>query len=154
MADTYEKNLAQKSSLTTSDYIRVVGTDNVSYKQPVSSVMQTMGVDALNSNTEITGITAGSNISNLEASNIFKTGRMVTGNIIFRADTDIDATSAIIASGLPYTNYRRQVNGICIGGSLVGQSTRFAVYQGNLTTYWSNSVPSGTTWNVTFAYPV
>lgn len=44
MADTYEKNLAQKSSLTTSDYIRVVGSDNVSYKQPVSSVMQTMGV--------------------------------------------------------------------------------------------------------------
>lgn len=44
MADTYEKDLAQKSSLTTSDYIRVVGSDNVSYKQQVSSVMATMGV--------------------------------------------------------------------------------------------------------------
>lgn len=38
MADVYEQNLAQKSSLTTSDYIRVVGSDNVSYKQPINSV--------------------------------------------------------------------------------------------------------------------
>ena len=38
MADVYEKDLAQKSSLTTSDYIRVVGSDNASYKQLVSDV--------------------------------------------------------------------------------------------------------------------
>lgn len=38
MADTYEKDLAQKSSLTSSDFIRVVGSDNVSYKQGMSSV--------------------------------------------------------------------------------------------------------------------
>lgn len=38
MADTYEKNLSQKSTLTTSDYIRVVGSDNESYKQLVSDV--------------------------------------------------------------------------------------------------------------------
>ena len=38
MADTYEKDLAQKSSLTVNDFIRVVGTDNVSYKQLVSDV--------------------------------------------------------------------------------------------------------------------
>lgn len=44
MADTYEKDLAQKSSLTTSDFIRVVGSDNVSYKQNMSSVMETMGL--------------------------------------------------------------------------------------------------------------
>lgn len=44
MADTYEKDLAQKSSLTTSDYIRVVGSDNVSYKQSISSVMSTIGL--------------------------------------------------------------------------------------------------------------
>ena len=40
MADTYEKDLAAKSTLTTSDYIRVVGSDNVSYKQLVSDVAQ------------------------------------------------------------------------------------------------------------------
>lgn len=43
MADTYEKDLAQKSSLTTSDYIRVVGSDNVSYKQSVNDVKKAMG---------------------------------------------------------------------------------------------------------------
>ena len=37
MADTYEKDLAQKSSLTLADYVRVVGSDNVSYKQLLSS---------------------------------------------------------------------------------------------------------------------
>lgn len=35
MADTYEKDLGQKASLTMSDYIRVVGSDNVSYKQQI-----------------------------------------------------------------------------------------------------------------------
>lgn len=38
MADTYEKDLAQKSSLTVSDFIRVVGSDNVSYKQSLLDV--------------------------------------------------------------------------------------------------------------------
>lgn len=42
MADVWEKDLAQKSSLTTSDYIRVVGSDNVSYKQGVSNVAELM----------------------------------------------------------------------------------------------------------------
>lgn len=38
MVDVYEQNLASKSTLTTTDYIRVVGSDNVSYKQLVSDV--------------------------------------------------------------------------------------------------------------------
>lgn len=38
MADTYEQNLGQKSSLTASDFIRVVGSDNVSYKQSINSL--------------------------------------------------------------------------------------------------------------------
>ena len=50
MADVYEQNLGQKSNLTTHDFIRVVGSDNVSYKQLVSTVMTTMGIDALNNN--------------------------------------------------------------------------------------------------------
>ena len=40
MADAYEQNLAQKTDLTISDYIRVVGTDNNSYKQPMADVAQ------------------------------------------------------------------------------------------------------------------
>lgn len=56
MADTYEKDLGAKSSLTTSDYIRVVGSDNVSYKQSLTSVNNALPikaeVDALNSSTQ------------------------------------------------------------------------------------------------------
>lgn len=47
MADTYEKDLAQKTSLTTSDYIRVVGSDNVSYKQSLTSVNNALPVKAV-----------------------------------------------------------------------------------------------------------
>lgn len=35
-----ERNLPSKTTLTTSDYIRVVGSDNASYKQLVSDVAQ------------------------------------------------------------------------------------------------------------------
>ena len=47
MADVWEKDLAQKSSLTTNDFIRVVGSDNVSYKQQVSNVTSALGIDPL-----------------------------------------------------------------------------------------------------------
>ena len=39
-----ERNLPQKATMTTSDYIRVVGSDNASYKQSMNSVMGAMGV--------------------------------------------------------------------------------------------------------------
>ena len=42
MADTYEQNLSQKGTLTVNDYIRVVGSDNVSYKQSVPEVTKTI----------------------------------------------------------------------------------------------------------------
>ena len=42
--DTYEQNLGRKSSFTKNDFIRVVGSDNVSYKQPVSDVLYAGGV--------------------------------------------------------------------------------------------------------------
>ena len=38
MADVFEQNLPSKANLTTNDYIRVVGSDNNSYKQLVSDV--------------------------------------------------------------------------------------------------------------------
>lgn len=52
MADTYEKDLGAKSAITSSDYIRVVGSDNVSYKQPMSYFPTKAEVDALNSSTQ------------------------------------------------------------------------------------------------------
>lgn len=47
MADTYEKDLGAKSAITNSDYIRVVGSDNVSYKQPMSFFPTKAEVNAL-----------------------------------------------------------------------------------------------------------
>lgn len=44
-----ERNLPSKTTLTTSDYIRVVGSDNASYKQLVSDVADTMGITYLGS---------------------------------------------------------------------------------------------------------
>lgn len=45
MADTYEKDLGVKSAITASDYIRLVGSDNVSYKNTVSSVAQSLNLN-------------------------------------------------------------------------------------------------------------
>lgn len=76
MADTYEKDLAQKSSLTTSDYIRVVGSDNVSYKQLVSNVAGVMADNAPYSGIQtitLQNATAGSN-----QSFYYKVGNVVT----------------------------------------------------------------------------
>ena len=42
-----ERNLPSKATLTTSDFIRVVGSDNASYKQRVDNVMGAMGVYTL-----------------------------------------------------------------------------------------------------------
>ena len=55
-----ERNLPSKSSLTTSDYIRVVGSDNVSYKQVLTSVL-----DTFNTNLPIRQLSA-SSFANLD----------------------------------------------------------------------------------------
>lgn len=65
MADVYEQNLTQKSSLTTTDYIRVVGTDNVSYKQRVASVANTM------TGTQGTVLTSGTDLNTLTTFGIY-----------------------------------------------------------------------------------
>lgn len=74
MADVYEKNLAQKSSLTTSDFIRVVGSDNVSYKQLVSGVMTAMGLDAIK-----TPASEVSNIDTATSTGFYKYGSGASG---------------------------------------------------------------------------
>ena len=58
---SFESGLGAKSSLTTSDYIRVVGSDNNLYKQSVSSVKTGMGISALETSVSnlnnVTGVT-------------------------------------------------------------------------------------------------
>jgi len=62
MADTYEQNLGQKTSLTTTDFIRVVGSDNVSYKQLVSNVADVVIARYLNIPAK--GISNGEDLNN------------------------------------------------------------------------------------------
>ena len=45
MADIYEKDLDSKTTLETSDYVRIVGDDNVSYKNRVADVAETVITD-------------------------------------------------------------------------------------------------------------
>lgn len=51
MADVWEKDLAQKTLVTADDYVRVVGADNVSYKQQIkfmpSQYVVSSGTDLL-----------------------------------------------------------------------------------------------------------
>ena len=69
MADVWEKDLAQKTSLTTSDFIRVVGSDNVSYKQGMTSVKSTLGVTALEN--KFTLIPSGSDLNDYHATGFY-----------------------------------------------------------------------------------
>ena len=64
---SFETGLGAKTSLTTSDYIRVVGSDNNPYKQSVSDVKSTMGVTTLENNMGST-LTSGTDLNTLTLS--------------------------------------------------------------------------------------
>lgn len=122
MADVYEKDLAQKSSLTASDYIRVVGSDNVSYKQPTSSILSAWGIDKL------TGELASSFSG--DANTLTSTGQWQVGNT---------ANVQNLPSGANY-------------GILAVESARSYIYQRyiNLTdviVYYRRSVDRGANWS-------
>lgn len=79
MADVYEQNLGAKSSITSSDYIRVVGSDNVSYKQPMSYFPTKAEVDALKTPTAVT-VTASTNVV-IDTNKSYKCGRTLFLNV-------------------------------------------------------------------------
>ena len=85
MADTYERNLPSKSTLTTSDYIRVVGSDNASYKQLLSNVMTTAGLGELISSSggwfNATAQTAFENAYSSWADNSIHIGVLSAGSV-------------------------------------------------------------------------
>lgn len=124
MADTYENNLGQKSSLTTSDYIRVVGSDNASYKQLVSDVAKKIiedytgsslagssqsvksALDSLNSKTAYaitSSITASEGVT-LRSFTVQKVGRIAVMRIQFDV-TEAKVNGDQLFTGLP-ENYR------------------------------------------------
>ena len=90
MANTYEKNLSAKTTLTTSDYIRVVGSDNVSYKQGVSSV-----ISLFTSNmptTEVT-VTAADNVV-IDVNKSYKMGKLLM--LIVKGHTTAIVNNAVL----------------------------------------------------------
>ena len=109
-------------------------------------------VDALTTVTMPTGISFSSKLSNTEIT-IRRCGKYVAGTTIFRADQALVQNGETILTGLPTTNYRLQVIGICVAGSEGYKAKRFSIYNGTLSTYWSGTnFVSGDTWMVNFSY--
>lgn len=121
MADTYEKDLGQKSSLTVNDFLRVVGSDNVSYKQAISEFMGTIGVDKM-----VNGATnpSVSSFAELKESAFYTIG------------------NAPNYSDAPATGYGL----LCVfNGGTYRTQTYYAFHRGD--TYYRISTNSGLTWN-------
>lgn len=66
MADVYEKNLEQKDGLTASDFVRIVGNDNVSYKNKLFEVGYRAPTGQLSALSD-------TNIDNMAVNNIYGT---------------------------------------------------------------------------------
>ena len=118
MADVYEKNLNSKASLTVNDYIRVVGSDTVSYKQLVSDVANKIittytGASLAGSNQSVKSAldSLNSNLDNLGSIQSVFSGYKAAGTYTFNLDADkayiiICQTSSNNASGIYiYTSY-------------------------------------------------
>lgn len=93
--NAFEANLTSKSSLTTSDFIRVVGSDNVSYKQSVSSMKTAMGIDALSIKTDIdiSLSTTGSTNFTITTNRSGKKNDIYVVDFILQANQGISSTS-------------------------------------------------------------
>ena len=115
MADTYEQNLGQKSSLGTSDYIRVVGTDNVSYKQLVSDVAKKIIENYTGSSLAGSSQSVKSALDALNSKTSF-TIRYVTFNYELAAGGNTNTNlKALIDSDLPSGKTVRGIVGVSSG---------------------------------------
>lgn len=83
---SFEAGLGAKSSLTTSDYIRVVGSDDVAYKQSLSSIMNAIGLTTYEA---VSGTDLITKLKSLAVGTYFYrmdnvSGFPVTGGVVFR----------------------------------------------------------------------
>lgn len=118
----FESGLGAKSSLSDSDYIRVVGSDNNAYKQSVNSVISSWGIDKL------TGQLASSFSG--DANTLTSTGQWQVGN---------PANVQNLPSGVNY-------------GIIAVESGRGYIYQryvelATIAVYERRSVDGGANWN-------
>ena len=140
MADTYEKNLAQKPSLTTGDYIRVVGSDNVSYKQLVSDVAKKIietytgsslagksqsvkaALDSLNSNNITSSYFSSLNGCSIVEGAVYKVGKMIVGNLVLKRSDD----SAFSTTDLELTIASAYESAVVANHAAIFTSTQWA----------------------------
>lgn len=97
MADVWEKDLAQKALVTADDYVRVVGADNVSYKQQIKFMPSQYVVP---SGTDLLAYikTLGTGTYFVRMDNV--SGFPVTGGVVYRivkTHSVNDARASIIA---------------------------------------------------------
>lgn len=132
---SFETGLGAKSSLTTSDYIRVVGSDNNLYKQSVSSVMQMMGIeDVVNGTRGQIGSLPNGNIDDFATDKIYGT------YYLNNSDSDITGTKPDTSGqGLLFCKqqssaiYRQIYIGVASSSAM-----KVRYYYNNAWTQWSN----------------
>lgn len=104
MADVYEKDLAQKTSLNTSDYIRVVGSDNVSYKQLVSAVAKTIVDYELNSANSAQALASGDDLNDLKTAGTYRSsGSSVSAGVVNTPTTTAGYLLAVLQPSTAFT---------------------------------------------------
>ena len=146
MADVYEKNLSQKTTLTMSDYIRVVGSDNVSYKQLVSDVANKII-------TSYSGATlAGSAQSVKSAIDALNTNRNGSAHGTLATGTDLDNVTTpgvyLLNGSSTYYNAPRTYGYLEVLKSSNATGNTIQVQRLTCTdaTYFRYSYTSGTQW--------
>ena len=151
-----EQDYPQKSSLTTSDYIRVVGSNNVSYKQLVSDVAKKIiedytgsslagskrsvksALDTLNSNTfsarasSSTSLQSGTDLDTLGRGMYHSTGSAITSTLLNCPITSVAFRLIVMDSGYGSDNLIMQI-------ALTGASapTTAMYYRKKLSGGWS-----------------
>lgn len=94
-----ERNLPSKTTLTTSDYIRVVGSDNASYKQQVSNVANTIVENAYL--TPPTALSSGANLLTL-AVGVYYTPSNDVANSLVNKPSDLSLNCRVeVLSRIP-----------------------------------------------------
>ena len=155
MADTYEQNLGQKTTLTVSDYIRVVGSDNASYKQLVSDVAKKIienytgsslagssqsvksALDSLNSKTGNYVSDISSDYGTVSSNSTIRIGNVVLVSLRLTLTSNAAAYSQII-KGIPTSDTTDvgtifSIKGKKISGSAISGDVGLSLYRNSST---------------------
>lgn len=117
----------------------------------LSSLLEFIG-NKIKSTSTLTGLTPSSKVSNAEY-RFSQVGNIVTGHYVFRVNEALELNNEVLLSGLPRAATRFQVVGMCVAGTHNTKSTRFAIFNDKIITFYSAPViVQGDTWFVSFTY--